>query len=156
MIVKIELSYWAFNYKLDFFNERFITTAWNSFYLAIISAFLCTCLAIIINFSVRYKSNEVLKFLSSFLTVGYAVPGIILAIGVMQLLTFIDLPLPISSDIKFSFSTIPLTRHLSPIPLLQQEYQQHLTLHFYLSKIQVVRNFLTLSIQKLFPPFFEV
>ena len=28
--------------------------------------------------------------LSSFLTVGYAVPGIILAIGVMQLLTFID------------------------------------------------------------------
>ena len=86
----LELSYWAFNYKLDFFNERFITTAWNSFYLAIISAFLCTCLAIIINFSVRYKSNEVLKFLSSFLTVGYAVPGIILAIGVMQLLTFID------------------------------------------------------------------
>ena len=86
----LELSYWAFNYKLDFFNERFITTAWNSFYLAIISAFMCTCLAIIINFSVRYKSNNVLKFLSSFLTVGYAVPGIILAIGVMQLLTFID------------------------------------------------------------------
>ena len=51
---------------------------------------MCTCLAIIIHFSVRYKSNNVLKFLSSFLTVGYAVPGIILAIGVMQLLTFID------------------------------------------------------------------
>ena len=86
----IELSYWALNYKLDFFNEKFVTTAWNSFYLAIISALLCTCLAIFINFSVRYKKNNVLKFLSSFLTVGYAVPGIILAIGVMQLLTFID------------------------------------------------------------------
>ena len=86
----LELSYWAISYKLDFFNEKFITTAWNSFYLAIISAFLCTILAIIINFSVRYKENKVLRFLSSFLTVGYAVPGIILAIGVMQLLTFID------------------------------------------------------------------
>ena len=30
------------------------------------------------------------------------------------------------------------------------------TLHFYLLKIQVVKNFLTLSIQKLFPPFFAV
>ena len=86
----LELSYWAISYKLDFFNEKFITTAWNSFYLAIISAFLCTILAIIINFSVRYKENKVLRFLSSFLTVGYEVPGIILAIGVMQLLTFID------------------------------------------------------------------
>ncbi|MDG2416471.1 MAG: iron ABC transporter permease [Pelagibacterales bacterium] len=86
----LELSYWAFNYKLDFFNDKFISTAWNSFYLAIITAFLCTLLAIIINFSVRYKNNNILKFLSSFLTVGYAVPGIILAIGVMQLLTFID------------------------------------------------------------------
>ena len=86
----LELSYWAFNYKLDFFNDKFISTAWNSFYLAIITAFLCTLLAIFINFSVRYKNNNILKFLSSFLTVGYAVPGIILAIGVMQLLTFID------------------------------------------------------------------
>lgn len=96
----LELSYWAFNYKLDFFNEKFVTTAWNSFYLAIISAFLCTCLAIFINFSVRYKNNNLLKFLSSFLTVGYAVPGIILAIGVMQLLTFVDASL-IGMTFKF-------------------------------------------------------
>ena len=96
----LELSYWAFNYKLDFFNEKFITTAWNSFYLAIISAFLCTCLAVFINFSVRYKNNNLLKFLSSFLTVGYAVPGIILAIGVMQLLTFLDASF-IGKNLKF-------------------------------------------------------
>lgn len=96
----LELSYWAFNYKLDFFNEKFITTAWNSFYLAIISALLCTCLALFINFSVRYKNNNLLKFLSSFLTVGYAVPGIILAIGVMQLLTFLDASF-IGKNLKF-------------------------------------------------------
>ena len=86
----MELGYWAFNYKLDFFNDKFLTTAWNTFYLAIIAAFLCSLLAVLINFSIRYKKNNYLKFMSSFLTVGYAVPGLILAIGVMQLLTFLD------------------------------------------------------------------
>ncbi len=86
----LELSYWALNYKLDFFNQKFISTALNTLYLSIAAAFLCTLLALIINFSIRYKTNNFLKFLSSFLTVGYAVPGLILAIGVMRLLTFLD------------------------------------------------------------------
>ena len=86
----LELSYWALNYKLDFFNQKFITTALNTLYLSVVAAFLCTILALFINFSIRYKPNNVLKFLSSFLTVGYAVPGLILAIGVMRLLTFLD------------------------------------------------------------------
>jgi len=86
----LELSYWALNYKLDFFNQKFISTALNTLYLSLIAAFLCTLLALIINFSIRYKTNNLLKFLSSFLTVGYAVPGLILAIGVMRLLTFLD------------------------------------------------------------------
>ena len=86
----LELTYWALNYKLDFFNQKFISTALNTLYLSLIAAFLCTFLALIINFSIRYKANNLLKFLSSFLTVGYAVPGLILAIGVMRLLTFLD------------------------------------------------------------------
>ena len=86
----LELAYWAFNYKLDFFNEKFISTALNTLYLSLAAAFLCSLLALIINFSIRYKTNSLLKFLSSFLTVGYAVPGLILAIGVMRLLTFLD------------------------------------------------------------------
>ena len=86
----LELTYWALNYKLDFFNQKFISSALNTLYLSLAAAFLCTLLAIIINFSIRYKTNNLLKFLSSFLTVGYAVPGLILAIGVMRLLTFLD------------------------------------------------------------------
>ena len=86
----LELTYWALNYKLDFFNQKFISTALNTLYLSLMAAFFCTLLALIINFSIRYKTNNLLKFLSSFLTVGYAVPGLILAIGVMRLLTFLD------------------------------------------------------------------
>ena len=86
----IQLGYWALNYKLDFFNEKFISTAWNTFYLAITAALICAMLAVIINFSIRYKKNKVLNVMSSFLTVGYAVPGLILALGVSQLLVFMD------------------------------------------------------------------
>ena len=90
VLPNIQLGYWALNYKLDFFNEKFISTAWNTFYLAIIAALICAMLAVIINFSIRYKKNKVLNVMSSFLTVGYAVPGLILALGVSQLLVFMD------------------------------------------------------------------
>ena len=90
VLPNIQLGYWAFNYKLDFFNEKFISTAWNTFYLAITAALICAMLAVIINFSIRYKKNKVLNVMSSFLTVGYAVPGLILALGVSQLLVFMD------------------------------------------------------------------
>ena len=86
----MELTYWAINYKLDFFNYKFITIAWNTLALAISAAILTTILALVINFSTRYKKNKVLAYMSSFLTVGYAVPGLILAIGIMQFLTFLD------------------------------------------------------------------
>ncbi len=90
ILPNIQLGYWALNYKLDFFNEKFISTAWNTFYLAITAALICAMLAVIINFSIRYKKNKVLNVMSSFLTVGYAVPGLILALGVSQLLVFMD------------------------------------------------------------------
>ncbi len=90
VLPNIQLGYWALNYKLDFFNEKFISTAWNTFYLAITAALICAMLAVIINFSIRYKKNKVLNIMSSFLTVGYAVPGLILALGVSQLLVFMD------------------------------------------------------------------
>ena len=91
----LELTYWALNYKLDFFNYKFITTAWNTLSLAFLAAILTTALALLINFSTRYKKNKLLSYMSSFLTVGYAVPGLILAIGIMQFLTFIDKALTI-------------------------------------------------------------
>ena len=86
----LQLSNWAFNYKLDFFDAKFLNTSWNTFILAVTAAFLTTAFALFINFSIRFKKIRLLSIVSSFLTVGYAVPGLILAIGVMQLLTYID------------------------------------------------------------------
>ena len=86
----IELLNWTINYKLDFFNIDFLESSFNSLLLAIIAALLCTMISFLINFSSRFQSNKFLSSLSSTLMLGYAVPGLILAIGITQLLTFLD------------------------------------------------------------------
>ena len=86
----IELINWTINYKLDFFNRDFLKSAFNSLLLALIAAFLCTMIAFLINFTARYQGNKLLSFLSSTLMLGYAVPGLILAIGITQFFTIID------------------------------------------------------------------
>jgi iron(III) transport system permease protein len=47
-------------------------------------------ISFLINFSTRFQGNKFLSSLSSTLMLGYAVPGLILAIGITQLLTFLD------------------------------------------------------------------
>ena len=86
----LELMNWAINYKLDFFNEEFIKNSVNTIHLAILAALFCTLLSLIMNFSIRLKNNKFLPYMSSSLTLGYAVPGLILAIGIMQIFNFLD------------------------------------------------------------------
>ena len=85
-----ELINWSINYKLDFFNHQFLKISTTSILLALVTAFLCSIFALIINYSIRYQNNKFLSLLSSSLTLGYAIPGLILAVGIVQLLTFFD------------------------------------------------------------------
>ena len=93
-----ELLVWAINYNLSFFNEKFIKTAINTVYLSIAAAILCSTLALLINFSIRLNKSRFLNILNSFLSIGYAVPGLILAVGIVQLMTFLDWSLFFSSN----------------------------------------------------------
>ena len=86
----LELSNWAINYKLDFFDEDFLKNSANTIYLAVIAAIFCTFLTLLMNFSIRVQKNNFLFFMSSSLTLGYAIPGLILAIGIMQIFNFLD------------------------------------------------------------------
>ena len=85
-----ELLVWAIYYNPSFFDDRFLDAATNTITLALIAAVLCSMIALLINFSVRINKNKILKILSSFLSIGYALPGLILAVGIVQTTTFID------------------------------------------------------------------
>ena len=86
----IELSIWAYEVNLKFFDANFINTFTNTIGLSLVTGLVCAALALLINFSVRYKPLFVINRLSSLLSVGYAVPGLILAVGIVQLFVYLD------------------------------------------------------------------
>jgi len=103
-----ELTFWAFESKSTFFNQKFIQTAFNSITLAIVSGLVTAFLALVINFSIRFKPGSVIKKLSSLLSIGYAVPGLILAVGMVQLLIYLDNNFLNSTDIVLTGSIFGL------------------------------------------------
>ena len=86
----IELSRWAFAYNTGFFNETFFIQAKNTILIALMASIVCTVIAFTINFSVRHTNVIFLKRINPFLSVGYGVPGLILAVGIVQMFTYLD------------------------------------------------------------------
>ena len=103
-----ELALWAFESKSSFFNQKFLQTSFNSISLAITAGLVTAILAVIINFSIRFKPSPFIKRLSSLLSIGYAVPGLILAVGMVQLLIYLDNNVLNSVDIVLTGSLFGL------------------------------------------------
>ena len=76
--------------NIAFFNEKFFKNSINTFTLSIGTGLICAGLALVINFSLRFKPSKLIKRLSSLLSIGYAVPGLILAVGMVQLMVGLD------------------------------------------------------------------
>ena len=103
-----ELVFWSFVNESNFFNQKFIQTSFNTISLAVFAGLITAFLALIINFSIRLKPGVIIKKLSSLLSIGYAVPGLILAVGMVQLLIYIDSNFLDSTDIALTGSLLGL------------------------------------------------
>ena len=102
----LEILNWALSFNSGFFDKQFLSISSNTILLSVTSAILCTFIAMMINFSIRYKNSPVLKSINPFLNIGYAVPGLILAVGIVQLLVFVDSKLLISLEGYFLTGSI--------------------------------------------------
>jgi len=103
-----ELAIWAYHHNLNFFDDKFINTTINTINLAIIAALLCACFALLVNFSIRFKKNALSILSNSLLSMGYAVPGLILAVGIVQLFTWIDRSLLMNTETVLTGSLVGL------------------------------------------------
>ena len=90
MLPILKLSLWAYEVNMDFFDSQFIEIFLNTLGLALSTGLICAFLALLVNFSLRYKPLIFVKRLSSLLSLGYAVPGLILAVGIVQLFVYFD------------------------------------------------------------------
>lgn len=85
-----QLGVWAIESNMDLLNARFLSTSLNTIFLAVSSGIICAFLALIMNFSVRLNTSALLSSLKSFLSIGYALPGLVLAVGIMKLFVYLD------------------------------------------------------------------
>ena len=104
----IELSRWAFAYNTGFFNETFFIQAKNTILIALMASIVCTVIAFTINFSVRHTNVIFLKRINPFLSIGYGVPGLILAVGIVQMFTYLDKGIFIGFDFVLTGSLFGL------------------------------------------------
>ena len=71
-------------------NFSFFNMMGNSFILAAMAALLCVAVGVLLNYSSRIIPGFITNILTRIATLGYAVPGAIIAIGIMVPLIFLD------------------------------------------------------------------
>ena len=69
---------------------RFAMLAWNSFTLAGVAAVLCVAFALVIAYAARLRPGPVAAASSRVAGLGYAIPGVVIAVGVMAPVTQLD------------------------------------------------------------------
>lgn len=77
------LAGYAVNHYEETLEADFLSFTWNSLALSALAAFLAVAVAVFMAYGVRLKGGKVLTFLTRFASLGYAIPGAVLALGVM-------------------------------------------------------------------------
>jgi len=70
--------------------SSFWQLAWNSFYLSALAAVLAVCLALLMAYAKRFYPHRSVRHAVTLAGMGYALPGTIIAIGVMLPLAWLD------------------------------------------------------------------
>ncbi|MGF1750300.1 MULTISPECIES: ABC transporter permease [Vibrio] len=85
-----QLVIYAYKYFAQSWTPEFQTYAMNSLKVSIIAAVIAVAIAIVVNFYRRLASNTSSQIFMRASSLGYAVPGTVLAIGVMVPVLFMD------------------------------------------------------------------
>lgn len=90
IIPAVQLCSWALsNYQVTL-NQQFATLVWNSFTLAALAALIAVLLALLFAYGKRLRRDALVQAPVRVAALGYAVPGTVIAIGVMLPLAYLD------------------------------------------------------------------
>ena len=70
--------------------ENHLRLVWNSFHLGAIAAVISVTLALVLGFAVRVSGNPVVRLATGLSGLGYAIPGTIVALGILGPLIWVD------------------------------------------------------------------
>ncbi len=84
------LLYWSFDDFSPWLHQRFFELILNSFFLAGIASVLVMVVAVFIGFTVRTFPGKAIRFMAGIATLGYALPGAVVAVGILSALLALD------------------------------------------------------------------
>ena len=85
-----QLIVWLVETEFSGLDSRYLTLVFHSVELAVTAALITLCFAVILAFSQRFYKETWVKFCVSISTMGYALPGSVLAVGIMISFAWID------------------------------------------------------------------
>ena len=86
------------------FGARFFGFAWNSLQLATVSAVVAVALAVVVGYGVRLRPRPITRIAARLASVGYAVPGSVIAVGVLIPLGWMDQQINHVAGERFGFT----------------------------------------------------
>lgn len=89
IVPAVQLLYWAV-FSAESIDASFIQLAWNSLYLAALAAIIAVFLALVLAYASRLNKRKTIQASVTVAGLGYALPGTIIAIGIIIPLAWLD------------------------------------------------------------------
>lgn len=105
VVPAVQLSLWALATWQVTLDERFIQLVWNSFSLAAMAALISVTLALVFAYARRLQRDWLVLIPVRLAAMGYAIPGTVIAIGVMLPLAFVDQRIDLLAEQWFGVRT---------------------------------------------------
>lgn len=86
----IQLFIWTIHSFAEEFNQRYLDFLWHSLMLSGLAALLICTISILMIYSVRRYPDLVSSIAIRIATIGYALPGVVLAVGIFVPLAWVD------------------------------------------------------------------
>jgi iron(III) transport system permease protein len=90
IIPLFQLISWSFQTASYVVNSDFLVLIGNSFMLAILASGLCVIVALVLIYSVKLNKHWIIRSISKIAVLGYAIPGAVIAVGVMIPVLIVD------------------------------------------------------------------
>ena len=90
LIPLIWIGVYSYEYAAKLLDDKFLTILTNSFTTSILTAFIIMVLAFFVAYTSRIFPTVINRYLSKILSLGFTMPGAVIAIGIIMLFTDID------------------------------------------------------------------
>ena len=82
-VARLLIWFWYSNFNFE--DTNIVQISFNTIFISLLSSLTIVCIAFTINFVKNYFNNRILKKISQLATLGYSIPGAIIAIGILKL-----------------------------------------------------------------------